>query len=133
MNTLNAESDCKLDKLETLGVFLLFGAANTLGFLHVSETLGHIGDPPDHFGNIFDNFFSFGLRSFSTNFPEKSYVRTPHAENGRGGGGLSPPLLFWDWRRLLSSPPENGRGGGPPFSQESRVSCIFSSRFARKS
>ena len=60
MNTLNAESDCKLDKLKTLGVFLLFGAANTLGFLHVSETLGHIGDPPDHFGTIFDNFFSFG-------------------------------------------------------------------------
>ena len=25
MNTLNAESDCKLDKLKTLGVFLLFG------------------------------------------------------------------------------------------------------------
>ena len=133
MNTLNAESDCKLDKLKTLGVFLLFGAANTLGFLHVSETLGHIGDPPDHFGTIFDNFFSFGLRSFSTNFLEKSYVPTPPAENGRGGGGLSPPLPFWDWRRLLSSPPENGRGGGPPFSQESRVSCIFSSRFARKS
>ena len=133
MNTLNAESDFKLDKLKTLGVFLLFGAANTLGFLHVSETLGHITDPPDHFGTIFDNFFSFGLRSFSTNFPEKSYVRTPPAENGRGGGGLSPPLPFWDWGRLLSSPPENGRGGGPPFSQESRVSCIFSSRFARKS
>ena len=94
MNNLNAESDCKLDKLKTLGVFPLFGAANTLGFLHVSETLGHIGDPPDHFGTIFDNFFSFGLRSFSTNFLEKSYVPTPHAENGRGGGGLSPPLPF---------------------------------------
>ena len=131
MNTLNAESDCKLDKLKTLLVFLLFGAAKTLGFLHVSETLGHIGDPPDHFGTIFDNFFSFGLRSFSTNFLEKSYVPTPPAENGRGGGGLSPPLPFCDWGRLLSSPPENGRGGGPPFSQESRVTCIFSSRFAR--
>ena len=104
MNTLNAESDCKLDKLKTLGVFLLFGAANTLGFIRVSGTLGHIGDPPDHFGTIFDNFFSFGLRSFSTNFPEKSYVPTPPAENGRGGGasllpshfgiggGFSPPL-----------------------------------------
>ena len=102
MNTLNAKSICKLDKLKTLGVFLLFGAANTLGFLHVSETLGHIGDPPDHFGTIFDNFFSFGLRSFSTNFLEKSYVPTPPAENGRGGGGLSPPLPFWDWGRLLS-------------------------------
>ena len=103
MNTLNAESDCKLDKLKTLGVFLLFGAANTLGFLDVSETLGHIGDPPDHFGTIFDNFFSFGLRSFSTNFPEKSYVPTPPAENGRGGGRLCPP-------------PHCGIGGGfsPP-------------------
>ena len=70
-------------------MFLLFGAANTLGFLHVSETIGHIGDPPDHFGTIFDNFFSFGLRSFSTNFLEKSYVPTPPAENGRGGG---PPF-----------------------------------------
>ena len=30
-------------------------------------------------------------------------------------------------------PPENGRGGGPPFSQESGVICIFSRRFARKS
>ena len=126
MNTLNAKSICKLDKLKTLGVFLLFGAANTLGFLHVSETLGHIGDPPDHFGTIFDNFFSFGLRSFSTNFLEKSYVPTPPAENGREGGGLSPPLPFWDWGG-------NGRGGGPPFSQESRVTCIFSSRFARNS
>ena len=38
-----------------------------------------------------------------------------------GIGVFSPP------------PPENGRGGGPPFSQESRVSCIFSPRFARKS
>ena len=104
MNTLNAKSICKLDKLKTLGVFLLFGAANTLGFLHVSETLGHIGDPPDHFGTIFNNFFSFGLRSFSTNFLEKSYVPTPPAENGREeeasllqshfgiGGGFSPPL-----------------------------------------
>ena len=119
------------DKLKTLGVFLLFGAANTLGFLHVSETLGHIGDPPD-FGTIFDNFSSFGLRSFSTNFPEKSYVPTPLLKTGGEedssllpshvtiGGGLSLPL------------PENGRGGGPPFLQESRVSCIFSSRFARK-
>ena len=123
MNTLNAESDCKLDKLKTLGVFLLFGAANTLGFLHVSETLGHIGDPPDHFGTIFDNFFSFGLRSFSTNFPEKSYVRTPHAENGRGGGGLSPPLLFWDWRRLLSSPPENGREEGLRFRKSPELAA----------
>ena len=84
-------------------MFLLFGAANTLGFLHVSETLGHIGDRPDHFGTIFDNFFSFGLRSFSTNFPEKSYVPTPPAETGGeeeasllpshfGIGGFSPPL-----------------------------------------
>ena len=63
-------------------MFLLFGAANTLGFLHVSETLGHIGDPPDHFGTIFDNFSSFGLRSFSTNFPEKSYVPTPLLKTG---------------------------------------------------
>ena len=90
-------------------MFLLFGAANTLGFLHVSETLGHIGDPPDHFGTIFDNFFSFGLRSFSTNFPEKSYVPTPPAENGRGGGGLSPPLPFWDWGGF--SPPLPKMGG----------------------
>ena len=30
---------------QDIGVFLLFGAANTLGFLHVSETLGHIGIP----------------------------------------------------------------------------------------
>ena len=84
-------------------MFLLFGAANTLGFLHVSETIGHIGDPPDHFGTIFDNFFSFGLRSFSTNFLEKSYVPTPPAENGRGGGRLCPP-------------PHCGIGGGfsPP-------------------
>ena len=28
---------------QDIGVFLLFGAANTLGFLHVSETLDHIG------------------------------------------------------------------------------------------
>ena len=109
MNTLNAESDCKLDKLKTLGVFLLFGAANTLGFLHVSETLGHIGDPPDHFGTIFHKFFSFGLCSFSTNFLKKSYVRTPPAENGRGGGGLSPPLPFWDWGGF--SPPLPKMGG----------------------
>ena len=42
MNTLkplNAESG----QAQDIGVFLLFGAANTLGFLHVSETLGHIG------------------------------------------------------------------------------------------
>ena len=123
MNNLNAESDCKLDKLKTLGVFPLFGAANTLGFLHVSETLGHIGDPPDHFGTIFDNFFSFGFRSFSTNFPEKSYVPTPPAENGRGGGRLCPPLPFLDWRRLLSSPPENGRGGGPPFRKSPELAA----------
>ena len=90
-------------------MFLLFGAANTLGFLHVSETLGHIGDPPDHFGTIFDNFFSFGLCSFSTNFLEKSYVPTPPAENGRGGGGLSPPLPFWDWGGF--SPPLPKMGG----------------------
>ena len=120
MNTFNAESDCKLDKLKTLGVFLLFGAANTLGFLHVSETLGHIGDPPDHFGTIFDNFFSFGLRSFSTNFLEKSYVPTPPAENGGEEEASLLPSHF-GIGRLLSSPPENGRGGGPPFSQESRV------------
>ena len=82
MNTLNAESDCKLDKLKTLGVFLLFGAANTLGFLHVSETLGHIGDPPDHFGTIFDNFFSFGLRSFSTIFPKKVMSVLPMLKTG---------------------------------------------------
>ena len=44
-------------------------------------------------------------------------VPTAPAENGRGGGGLSPPLPFWEGRRLLSSPPENGRGVGPPFSQ----------------
>ena len=81
----------------------LFGAANTLGFLHVSETLGHIGDPPDHFGTIFDNFFSFGLRSFSTNFLEKSYALLPLLKTGGeenssvlpshfGIGGFSPPL-----------------------------------------
>ena len=28
---------------QDIGVFLLFGAANTLVFLHDSETLGHIG------------------------------------------------------------------------------------------
>ena len=44
-------------------------------------------------------------------------VPTAPAENGRGARGLSPPLPFWEGRRLLSSPPENGRGGGPPFSQ----------------
>ena len=33
--------------------------------------------------------------------------------NGRGGGGLSPPLPFWEGRRLLSSPPENGSMGQP--------------------
>ena len=82
----------------------LFGAANTLGFLHVSATLGHIGDPPDHFGTIFDNFFSFGLRSFSTNFLEKSYALLPLLKTGGEedssvlpshfgiGGGFSPPL-----------------------------------------
>ena len=111
MNTLNAESDCKLDKLETLGVFLLFGAANTLGFLHVSETLGHIGDPPDHFGTIFDNFFSFGLRSFSTNFPEKSYVRTPPAEKREGSRRplSSPPILGLEEASLLPSRKWEGR------------------------
>ena len=95
-------------------MFLLFGAANTLGFLHVSETLGHIGDPPDHFGNIFDNFFLLWTSFFFNKFSGKSYVPPP-AENGRGGGGLSPPLPFWDCRRLLSSSQENGRGGGPQF------------------
>ena len=42
---------------------------------HVTETrFLHVSDPPDHFGTIyiFDDFFTFGLRFFSTNFPEKS-------------------------------------------------------------
>ena len=42
---------------------------------HVTETrFLHVLDPPDHFGTIyiFDDFFTFGLSFFSTNFPEKS-------------------------------------------------------------
>ena len=94
-------------------MFLLFGAANTLGFLHVSETLGHIGDPPDHFGTIFDNFFSFGLRSFSTNFPEKSYVPTPHAEKweGRRRPLSSPPILGLEESSLPPLPKMGGEEG----------------------
>ena len=104
-------------------MFLLFGAANTLGFLDVSETLGHIGDPPDHFGTIFDNFFSFGLRSFSTNFPEKSYVPTRPAENGRGGGGLSPPLPFWDLEEASLLPSQKWEGRRA--SVFARVKCYL--------
>ena len=42
---------------------------------HVTETrFLHVLDPPDHFGTIyfFDDFFTFGLSFFPTNFPEKS-------------------------------------------------------------
>ena len=41
---------------------------------HVTETrFLHVLDPPDHFGTIyiFDDFFTFGLSFFPTNFPEK--------------------------------------------------------------
>ena len=43
---------------------------------HVTETrFLHVLDPPDHFGTIyiFDDFFTFRLSFFPTNFPEKSY------------------------------------------------------------
>ena len=53
-------------------------------------------------------------------------VPTARAENGRGARGLSPPLPFWEGRRLLSSPPENGRGGGPPFSHGARCAGTYS-------
>ena len=42
---------------------------------HVTEPhFLHVLDPPDHFGTIyiFDDFFTFGLSFFPTNFPEKS-------------------------------------------------------------
>ena len=43
---------------------------------HVTETrFLHVLDPPDHFGTIyiFDDFFTFGLSFFPTNFPKKSW------------------------------------------------------------
>ena len=38
----------------------------------------HVLDPPDHFGTIyiFDDFFTFGLSFFSTNFPKKVRVQS---------------------------------------------------------
>ena len=52
---------------------------------HVTETrFLHVLDPPDHFGTIyiFDDFFTFGLSFFPTNFPEKSW--RPRPARGRG-------------------------------------------------
>ena len=62
----------------------------------------------------------------------KKVVPTPPAENGRGGGGLSPPLPFWDWGRLLFSPHENGRGGGPPFRKSPELAAYSAAGLPEK-
>ena len=86
---------------------------------HVTETrFLHVLDPPDHFGTIyiFDDFFTFGLSFFSTNFPEKS--QSPELAAYSHSAADSPKNFQQISRKKL----------------ESRVGSIFtfSSRFAKK-
>ena len=90
-------------------------------------------DPPDHFGTIFDNFFLlWDFVLFQQIFPKKVMSLLPLLKTGGEEEGLSPPLPFWDWG--FSPPlPKTGGEEGLRFRKSPEFSCIFSSRFARKS